>query len=146
MDRSVGLLDYRTNSRALSWADTCNSFRGARPRKRQRLKKPDVVALSRYTHKGLNERLGRSDAPCNNFLRLGPCGSGRDCLADLRQILRTGLGWQSDHFLGFFVVTSLVAWPRPLLAWAKLMATSALLLPPHPRTKVQTLATSVCSV
>jgi hypothetical protein len=33
------------------------------------------------------------------------------------QLLRTGLGWRSDHFFGFFVATSVVcfAWPRPLL-------------------------------
>ena len=29
---------------------------------------------------------------------------------------RTALGWQTDHFLGYFVITLLVcfAWPRPL--------------------------------
>ena len=45
------------------------------------------------------------------------------------QYLRTGLGWQSDHFIGFFVATSVVcsAWPRPLLVGPILMATAALL-------------------
>jgi hypothetical protein len=45
------------------------------------------------------------------------------------QLLRTGLGWQSDHFLGFFVATSVVcfAWPRPLLVGPILMAAAALL-------------------
>src|SRR5262245_57913782 len=45
------------------------------------------------------------------------------------QLLRTGLGWQSDRFLGFFVATSVVcvAWPRPLLVGPILMATAALL-------------------
>ena len=45
------------------------------------------------------------------------------------QYLRTGLGWQSDHFFGFFVATSVVclAWPRSLLVGPILMAASALL-------------------
>ena len=45
------------------------------------------------------------------------------------QYLRTGLGWQSDHFLGFFVATSVVcfAWPRPLLIAPILIATAGLL-------------------
>src|SRR5262245_48054521 len=45
------------------------------------------------------------------------------------QIFRTGLGWQSDHLLGFFVATSVVclAWPRPLVVGPILMATAALL-------------------
>ena len=45
------------------------------------------------------------------------------------QLLRTGLGWQSDHFIAFFVATSVVccAWPRPLLIGPLLMATAALL-------------------
>ena len=45
------------------------------------------------------------------------------------QYLRTGLGWQTDHFVGFFVATSVVclAWPRPLLVGPILMATAALL-------------------
>ena len=43
---------------------------------------------------------------------------------------RTGLGWQLDHFLGYFVVTSIVwlAWPRrPLVVGGALMAAAALL-------------------
>ena len=30
---------------------------------------------------------------------------------------RTGLGWQVEHFLGYFAITSLVclAWPRPIV-------------------------------
>jgi VanZ family protein len=43
---------------------------------------------------------------------------------------RTGLGWQLDHFLGYFVVTSMVllAWPRrPLVVGGALMAASPLL-------------------
>ena len=43
---------------------------------------------------------------------------------------RTGLGWQLDHFLGYFVVTSIVwlAWPRrPFVVGGVLMAAAALL-------------------
>jgi hypothetical protein len=42
---------------------------------------------------------------------------------------RTGLGWQLDHFLAYFAVTSIVclAWPRPFVVGAALMAASALL-------------------
>jgi hypothetical protein len=48
MERVVGLLDYRTDSGALSWADVRNSITDVRLRKRQRLKKRDIVALSSY--------------------------------------------------------------------------------------------------
>jgi hypothetical protein len=51
---------------------------------------------------------------------------------------RTSLGWQIDHFLGYFVITSIVcfAWPRPFLVGGTLVAFSALLevlqnLTPH---------------
>ena len=42
---------------------------------------------------------------------------------------RTGLGWQIEHFLGYFVVTSIVclAWPRPFVVGAALMAAAVLL-------------------
>jgi VanZ family protein len=42
---------------------------------------------------------------------------------------RTGLGWQVEHFLGYFVITSLVclAWPRPLVVGPALMIGGALL-------------------
>ena len=43
---------------------------------------------------------------------------------------RTELGWQIDHFLGYFVVTSIVwlAWPRrPFVVGGALMAASVLL-------------------
>jgi VanZ family protein len=42
---------------------------------------------------------------------------------------RSGLGWEIDHFLGYFVITSLVcfAWPRPFLVGVGLMAGGALL-------------------
>jgi VanZ family protein len=42
---------------------------------------------------------------------------------------RTGLGWQFDHFAGYFVITSLVcfAWPRPFVVGVALMAFGALL-------------------
>ena len=42
---------------------------------------------------------------------------------------RTTLGWPFDHFLAYFVVTSIVclAWPRPFVVGTALMAVSALL-------------------
>ena len=42
---------------------------------------------------------------------------------------RTGLGWQVEHFLGYFAITSLVclAWPRPIVVGPALMVGGALL-------------------
>jgi VanZ family protein len=42
---------------------------------------------------------------------------------------RTGLGWEFDHFIGYFAITTFVclAWPRPLVVGAALMAFGALL-------------------
>ncbi len=42
---------------------------------------------------------------------------------------RTALGWQIDHFLGYFAITLLVclAWPRPLLVGGVLVAAAFLL-------------------
>jgi VanZ family protein len=42
---------------------------------------------------------------------------------------RTALGWQVDHFLGYFAITLLVcyAWPRPFVVGGVLMATAFLL-------------------
>jgi hypothetical protein len=42
---------------------------------------------------------------------------------------RTALGWQFDHFAGYFAITLLVcfAWPRPVVVGGALMAFSALL-------------------
>jgi VanZ family protein len=42
---------------------------------------------------------------------------------------RTALGWQLDHFLGYFAITLLVclAWPRPLLVGGVLVAAAFLL-------------------
>jgi VanZ family protein len=43
---------------------------------------------------------------------------------------RTGLGWQLDHFLGYFAATSIVwlAWPkRPFVVGGFLMVTAVLL-------------------
>ena len=42
---------------------------------------------------------------------------------------RTGLGWQIEHFLGYFLVTSIVclAWPRPFVVGVALMAAAPLL-------------------
>jgi VanZ family protein len=42
---------------------------------------------------------------------------------------RTALGWQIDHFLGYFAITLFVcyAWPRPFVVGGVLMAAAALL-------------------
>ena len=42
---------------------------------------------------------------------------------------RTELGWQMDHFLGWFAITSLVcfAWPRPFVGWGSPHCLRALL-------------------
>ena len=42
---------------------------------------------------------------------------------------RTGLGWQIEHFLGYFAITSMfcLAWPRPFVVGGTLMAGGALL-------------------
>jgi VanZ family protein len=42
---------------------------------------------------------------------------------------RTALGWQIDHFLGYFAITLLVcfAWPRPFAVGGVLMAAAFLL-------------------
>jgi VanZ family protein len=42
---------------------------------------------------------------------------------------RTGLGWEFDHFLGYFAITSVFcfAWPRPFVVGIAIMAVSALL-------------------
>ena len=42
---------------------------------------------------------------------------------------RTALGWQFDHFLGYFAITLLVcfAWPRPFVVGGVLMAAAFLL-------------------
>src|SRR6516225_6589305 len=42
---------------------------------------------------------------------------------------RTGLGWEFDHFIGYFVITTFVclAWPRPIVVGPALMAFGSLL-------------------
>ena len=37
---------------------------------------------------------------------------------------RTGLGWEFDHFVGYFVVTTFIclAWPRPMVVGPVIMA------------------------
>jgi VanZ family protein len=42
---------------------------------------------------------------------------------------RTALGWQFDHFAGYFAITLLIcfAWPRPFVVGPALMAVAALL-------------------
>ena len=43
--------------------------------------------------------------------------------------LRSGFGWEIDHFVGYFAITSMfcLAWPRPLVVGGALMAGGALL-------------------
>ena len=52
------------------------------------------------------------------FVHLGPS----------KWIPRTGLGWQLEHFLGYFAVASIVcfAWLRPLVVGGTLMASAVL--------------------
>ena len=42
---------------------------------------------------------------------------------------RSGLGWQVDHFVGYFAITLMfcLAWPRPFVVGGALMAASVLL-------------------
>jgi VanZ family protein len=42
---------------------------------------------------------------------------------------RTALGWEIDHFLGYFAITSIVclAWPRPFVVGGALAAIAVLL-------------------
>jgi formate hydrogenlyase subunit 3/multisubunit Na+/H+ antiporter MnhD subunit len=42
---------------------------------------------------------------------------------------RSGLGWEIDHFVGYFVITSMfcLAWPRPLVVAGALVAFASLL-------------------
>ena len=42
---------------------------------------------------------------------------------------RSGLGWELDHFAGYFVITAMccLAWPRPLLIGGILVAFAVLL-------------------
>ena len=43
---------------------------------------------------------------------------------------RSGIGWQVDHFAGYFVLTLMfcVAWPRPFLVGGGLIVFAALLV------------------
>ena len=42
---------------------------------------------------------------------------------------RTGLGWQIDHFLGYFAIALIacLAWPRPFVVWEAVTVFAALL-------------------
>ena len=42
---------------------------------------------------------------------------------------RSGLGWEIDHFVGYFVLTLMccIAWPRPLVVGVALMVFAVLL-------------------
>jgi hypothetical protein len=57
-------------------------------------------------------------------------GTSSRVLARQRQRSRTRLGWKTGHFLGYFLVTSIVclAWPRPLVVGVALMAAAPLAL------------------
>jgi hypothetical protein len=50
-------------------------------------------------------------------------------LGPAKWALRTKLGWQFDHFIGYFGITLFFcfAWPRPLVVGAIIMAVAALL-------------------
>ena len=53
------------------------------------------------------------------FVALGP----------QRFVPRSGLGWEIDHFVGYFVITWMLclAWPRPVVVGVALMAFAVLL-------------------
>jgi VanZ family protein len=61
---------------------------------------------------------------------------------------RTPLGWQIDHFLGYFAITLLVcvAWPRPLVVGGVLMTASVLLegLQPFTPDRTANLVAALC--
>ena len=42
---------------------------------------------------------------------------------------RSGLGWQIDHLVGYFVITAMfcLAWPRPFVVGSALMVAAAVL-------------------
>jgi VanZ family protein len=50
-------------------------------------------------------------------------------LGPAKWVPRSGLGWQIDHFVGYFALTWLVcfAWARPFMVGGALMAIAALL-------------------
>jgi len=50
-------------------------------------------------------------------------------LAPQKWVPRSGLGWELDHFVGYFVFTLVfcLAWPRPVLVGGALMAFAVLL-------------------
>ena len=50
-------------------------------------------------------------------------------LAPQKFVPRSGLGWEIDHFVGYFVFTSMfcLAWPRPIVVGTALMGFAVLL-------------------
>ena len=50
-------------------------------------------------------------------------------LAPQRFVPRSGLGWEIDHFVGYFVITLMLclAWPRPVVVGVALMVFALLL-------------------
>ena len=89
-----------------------------RLRKRQRLKSPNN-GFDRLTIKLIAKFCSVAAIVLVAITALGPANWQ----------LRTALGWQIDHFLGYFAITSLVcfAWPRPFVVGAALMVFGALL-------------------
>ena len=71
-----------------------------------------------------------TDACFHEILQRGRRDPARDRRPGPRQMApRTGLGWEIDHFLGYFAFTSIfcLAWPRPFVVGGALMAVAALL-------------------
>jgi VanZ family protein len=57
---------------------------------------------------------------------------------------RSGLGWEMDHFIGYFIITSMfcLAWPRPMMVAAGLVVFAVLLealqaIPPDRHSNLQ---------
>ena len=50
-------------------------------------------------------------------------------LAPQKFVPRSGLGWEIDHFVGYFVITLMLclAWPRPVVVGVALMVFAVLL-------------------
>jgi VanZ family protein len=74
-------------------------------------------------------------------------------LAPTRFVPRSGLGWEIDHFVGYFFLTLLVclAWPRPLVVGVSLAAFAVLLeglqaFPPDRSSNVFAAIIGACGV
>jgi VanZ family protein len=74
-------------------------------------------------------------------------------LAPQKFVPRSGLGWEIDHIVGYFVFTLLfcLAWPRPLVVGGALIAFAVLLeglqaFPPDRSSNVLAAIYSACGV